>query len=359
VPRVTPRRWPIAACAALVGVLGGAGCASAPASAGARPSELAELDGIDERLVPRFQALRAAVLGHDDATARLLAARLRTLAPEGRAAELLRDFERVLDGRAEMARIELALAARVVPERPGELALELAVARGADGVHPGELVLEFPPPLLVRDLVWLAPSGQERRERHVEPLAVGWDALGLTPGERRTLALAPVEVELAGALALRVVFSLELHAGVAARIGPDGTREELPAAGPRCRPAEIVLLAQYLPPDAVDPGELARYALRPEISVPALMERAVRVDPARWGEALDAVAASAGAYPDQRLAELVPALRFIGRVGESSADPVAWRAWLAGAGRAGERGGHAELDLPDQGTPDRRTLEPR
>lgn len=105
-------------------------------------------------------------------------------------------------------------------------------------------------------------------------------------------------------------------------------------------------LAGRLPTAAVEPAELVRYARGATCSTPALVERAVRIAPARYEEALDAVAAIADELTRERIVELAPALRWLAREPALGADAQGWQEWLrARHNRAAARAAPS-LDLP-------------
>jgi hypothetical protein len=128
--------------------------------------------------------------------------------------------------------------------------------------------------------------------------------------------------------------------------------EEFPANELFVRTAATVRLAPWLPTAPVAADALADYVAGGGRALPALMERAVRVELERREAALDALVAPALGLPSSELGRLVPALRWLSGRRELGADPEAWRQWLASREEARRRpAGRPALELPETPAP--------
>jgi hypothetical protein len=112
------------------------------------------------------------------------------------------------------------------------------------------------------------------------------------------------------------------------------------------RDGVVVRLAKELPTGAVHPEELIRYALGQEPQLSAILERAVRVDPESYAEALDLLAGREGEFSPTALQGMVPALAWLTGTSGMVANGEEWREWLRGRLSAREGGGN--LDLPER-----------
>jgi len=323
--------------AAVVVLALAAGCASAPAPRDRGPAP-------DARFQPALDALAAAIAADDDEVARRMAERIRALGPDAGTLELLRGLERILEGRALVGALSLALE---VEEDAGEprLCRVWLVARSA---IDAPVRLELAPPSLVHTSSAVAVGAPEEGFELLEPRSVDrlplddLAVLEIPPaGEELRLELTEVSVSTGWALARRDRWRLETRSGSVVHGG-----ESYPAAKPPVAPCERVVLAPYLPAQRLEPAVLADYVRGETVAVPPLLERAVRIEPERWPEALDLLAELSPELPDERLAEISPALRWLARSSRLGADPVAWRHWLAQRRGAGPRSTIPGLDLP-------------
>jgi hypothetical protein len=297
------------------------------------------LDSVPEELAPAFEAVVQSIEDRDEARARRALDRVLIRNPRGRALKLARALERILDGRALCASLDLRLQADEVEGQPARYSLTLVASQpGARAVslHVGGARL--------RQALWIVdPSGAEKHALRQEPLILP-ESLLLSPGATLRVDLGELELPApAGLLALSSRVQLDILPGELI----DGTGRSLPAQVIPVRPLELVRLAEFLATQTVEPGEVASYAAHGRIFVPALMERAVRVSPARRGEALDLLAPLVSEMGLGELGRLVPALRWLSRETGPGGDPVAWRAWMkARAAGFSSRGDEDHLELP-------------
>ena len=315
----------------------GAACEAPPSQAppAAPPPVLAP------ELEPAFAALRAALEAHDDEGAARILERILARAPDEATRQHADVYARILRGRALAREIELRLEA--TPEGPdGQVRLTLI------GAQPLQqpLALRAGPGTLRQLLTGLDAAGTETRvSRSVAVPQVA--QLRLPAGRDLRIDLGLYDVPLAGALAVEAAWDLHLPPGALRLEGTDYPAAALDAAG-----CETVRLAPWLPVGEVAPDELADYVERGGRGMPALVERAVRVERARRGEALDALAPVALSLTRDERAVLVPVLRWLSGQRELGADVDAWSSWLDRrlAGAADE-GRDPLLDLPATGAP--------
>jgi len=282
-----------------------------------RPASLLPTEPIDPRFEPAFQSLAAALDAGDEPTAQLILDRILGRDPPPSTRALAEAYGRILRGRALARELDLALE--------GELADDdQTVALTLVANHPlhVELVLRGSTGTLSQILTMVDASGTEQRVSRslaLEEVA----EVRLAPGAQTRVALGRYAVPIGGALAVEAEWDLRL---------PPGTLlvddQELPVQFLTVRGCETRRVAPWLPDSEVEPGELARYVGAGGRAMPALMERAVRIEPERRGEALDALAPVALALPRIELAALVPALRWLSGERAIGADPEAWAQWL-------------------------------
>lgn len=304
----------LAALAALAGA-----CAGGPQQDLDEPIVLAGGGPVAAEHVPALEALERAVFDGDDEVARSTLQRLLAREPGGRALELARAFERVLDGRALVASLDLRLAAEELEGHVATYRLWLLAA------HPHASEVRFRPGAasLRESLLSVDPEGAESRA--VSNLAIDdLDTLVLPPGEELRVELATLHLpSRPGLLALRSRLELALLPGA---ITIEGRR--LPARDARVERVEIVRLAGFLPTSTVEPSELLRYVQGERVERPPLMERAVRIAPGRRAEALDLLSPQVEGMSLLTLERIVPALRWLAGTTAPGGDPEAWRRWL-------------------------------
>jgi hypothetical protein len=285
-----------------------------------------------------FDALHAAVEdGEEDLARRILADILARHPPE-HLEEFARAYERVLDGRQLGRELSLRLESEPVGGSAGDFRLVLVASHFASQ----RVVMRLPPAALTRSLVSIDAAGNEGRSSTSEACRA-LEKLVLPPGERVRVRLLDYELELAGALAVRERWSLEPRSGVL-RLG----ERDLPAHELPVTAVERTRLASFLPATLVEPEELARALLDPQTPLPALIERAVRIDPERREEALnrlDAAVEELARTSPERLERAAPALRWLARTGRPGNSAVAWADWFRARRRERELARRA-LDVP-------------
>lgn len=315
----------------------GASCAAPPVSDALPPPTREELR-YEERFAPAFAELRAALDAHEDDLARRLIERILARRPDARTRAYAETFGRILDGRALAAELDLALLPSSMLADPLQVRLELSAR------HPEAAPLEFRggPGTLRVILTGVDPLGSEQRVSRVLSLP-DLARLRVPPGEGASIDLGAFEMPGRRNLALQADWELELRSGTLVLGG-----EEYPANELVVRPARTLRLAPWLPSAPIPASSLADYVRAGGRSVPAFMERAVRVGLDQREEALDAVTGPACELAGVDLELLIPALRWLSGRRDLGADPRAWQVWLEA--RAEERARPADtpaLDLPE------------
>ncbi len=271
-------------------------------------------------LMPAFEAVVQALEDGDELVARGALSRVFASRPEGRALELALAFERILDGRA----LTKSLHLRLETEELGSSPLEFRVYLHASHEGTEALRLRASGARVHELLVVVDPDGREARSSH----RVGVDfpsELLLPAGEELRFELAVLQLPTPpGLLALSAQLRLEVLPGEL--LTEEG--RSLPAQEVRVEELELVRLASFLPSTTVEPEQVVSYVSRGKIYVPALMERVVRVAPARRGETLDALTPLVESMSLVELELLVPGLRWLARTTGPGGSPVAWRSWL-------------------------------
>lgn len=308
-------------------------CESVLSTRAARP----ELTVFDAAFLPACDALQAAVEDGDEAVARRILASLLARRPPANIVALARAYERILDGRVLVRGLRLRLVS-LPAEDPGgglRLALEASHAEEAD------LILRVPPSNLRRTLVGMDAGGNQSMGLSTR-LAADLSDLRLPAGEVVTVAFLEYELDVGGFLAIRERWDLDLRAG---EIELDGRR--LPAQGVSVAFAERIAIAGFLPTQAVEPAELLDYVGVEQVYTPALIERAVRIDPSRREEALDLLApevARMARSDPERIERIAPALRWLSRSSGQGNQPALWQDWFEQRVESQARG--VRLDLP-------------
>lgn len=289
---------------------------------------------------PTFATLAAAAEAGDDVLGRQILARLDALplTPEER--EWWLAYERIFDGRELIRRLDLRLAVR---EEGGEYLLLLA----ASNTSELDLTLRLPPVTLRRTTTscYLTPTDEgltasdtKRMESRASADAV---EMHLPPNRVQTVEVLRFGLPIGDAFAVRDHWELTLRAGELVQ-----GDQAYPAQEPEVTGVEVIRRAPWLPAERVEPDELARHALKDEATLPGLLERAVRVDSGRRGEALLGLREVADELDEERMRRLVPALRWLSGTSRPGADPRQWKRWLS-SGDPGEPGA-GRLDLPTE-----------
>lgn len=297
---------------------------------------------VDPRFAPALEALQRAVEDGDDRAARSVLDALMARGPEGRALELAEGYERILRGRELVSALELELLVRPLDSAPATYELVLRARHEL----PGDVWVHAAPAELFLLTTALDLRGLEVRRANTNTLE-GMEDFRLPRGEVSEWVLARRRAVRPGAIGVRERWKLHLRSGDVRLDTEEGPGERLPFRAPELAAAEFEAPAIFLPTAPVEPEEFVRYATGEVVNLPPLLERAVRIEPARRREALEALAARLHEIEDERLIELLPALRWLARQGRDHTDPATWRDFLAGLDRYWELAPEeTDLDLP-------------
>lgn len=294
-------------------------------------------NGVPWALRPVLDELSTAMSERDDELALRLLDRLRAQLPPEVLVDRLESWSRLLEGRALTRELAPRLECRRIEAGPGtpeRRALLLVM----DNPHAEALALECAPPRLVRTSTWIDARGELARNQQTSTLD-GFERLTLAGAATSEIALGEFEPAAGRALAVRERFELLWSAGLLRR----GERM-LPldrGSRPDC---DYVGLSGLLPTAPVEPLELLRYAEGERVRVAALVERAVRIPPARYDEALDLLAAAPLSV--ERIGELAPALRWLSRDPLLGDDAQGWQDWLRERHNRASAATSPALDLP-------------
>jgi hypothetical protein len=274
---------------------------------------------VPPEFAPVLEMVIAALEDGEEVVAESALRRLLARQPTGRALEIARGLERILDGRRLASTLDLSLEAVEEGEVNGRYTLTL-IAR-----QHGETEVVFRPGAarLRESLVVVNPDGHEHR--NLKRLGIPFpEELRIPPEGEVRLVLVDVQLPAPpGLLAVAVRLRFTFLPG--RFVEPDGRL--LPAQSVEVKDVELVRLASFLPTAPVDPAELEAYVREGQIFVPSLMERAVRIPPSLREEALDLLAPHIEAMSLVELELLIPALRWLSRTVRPAGDPGAWRRW--------------------------------
>jgi hypothetical protein len=289
---------------------------------------------IDPKLVPLFSALDEALASDNRPLAKHLLSQLKTqpLGSTERAA--VERVELVIDGRELQDSLALEVVSRPISSEGQEREALLLASHGlAEPVN-----LDLPPGLLIRSHRAISPTGQE----FIDADQVQTEQalrLEIPAGERVELVLARYPIQFAGALAIQERLALSTLDGVARQ----GERS-LPLRDLKVKSSERTLLFGELPKQALDERPLLDLLARPgllerpsEDVLPALLERTVRIAPARRDAALLGLCRFAQGLSDPQLLKITPLLRWLGGVEDEVPSPMRWRSLVAEFIAAGER----------------------
>jgi len=310
--------------AALIG-LALVACQAPAVEPGVGPSRL------DERLQPAFAELKAALDEDADEVARAILSRLKPRCQDELSLQIVEGYERILGGRALRDSVEAWLS---VEEAEGGFALSLSLK------HDGDHELLLSPGYLRVEWAAMSIDTLGRQSAQVDGRVVNvTEAWVLPSGEELKLSLGVDSPRIGdSALAVRVEWKVSLGAGSFSRGG-----ERFPAQGLPVRDGVIVRLAKELPTGAVEASELFRYALGDTVRLPALLERAVRIHPARYEAALDLLSSLEPQFSPSALRGVVPVIAWLTGTTGISASGEEWRLWLQERARAKEQTGNLEL----------------
>ena len=340
---------------------------------GASPAD-AVPEVADEFVDSANLALEALDLGDDELAASVLL-RMRALGPDAGTAAWIAEVERVLAGRAQVDRLDLALdleAYEVDGAKGKRLVLEVRAGPGPP------LVLDMTPPLLSWEREWLSAEGHGGRTND----AVGLDRLErieLAPDAVTRIPIMDLPPTRGQAAAARERWLLEMHF---CYLTVEGTRYSTNA--PRVRPLDRYLLASQLRLGALAPDSLAQLlAERPDAPMAMVVERTVRVLPEHHEAALDALTPVVLELTQDEVGRIAASLQWLtggarargeyhGEAGDLAAflspederplvtggrlldpallygHPRAWMRWLEARAVLRARKPASPLDLPDQ-----------
>ncbi|MBL8858273.1 MAG: hypothetical protein JNL28_07220 [Planctomycetes bacterium] len=296
------------------------------------------LNDVDLRWRPALEALQAAVANGEDREARAVLARLYATRPTGSALELAQAFERILDGRAAVAAIELKVEAEYRREQGEQGFIVVWFTARTDDTRTFDVA---PGPCNLRVAhASIDPTGAETRSLQTIPVQAPVRFL-VTAGAPVRLPLAHMPFALQkGALASRATIDMELRSG-AVRVD----EQELPAMRWHIATGEVVLLKSELAGlDLAGAGELAAHVLDGKCDAAEALKIAVRLPSSEREDALDELARAVRSIPGPALIGLTPALRWLVPGENFGQDADLWRAYLRH--RAGRLGAPPDLRLP-------------
>jgi hypothetical protein len=279
----------------------------------------------EPRFVGALEALQEALRSNEDEAAQAILNRIWSLGPDQATAELLRVFERVLNGRATVRALALELLVDPLP-LPRELEERLPGASGhaltLEIRNPlsSALVLQPGPATLGSVREELTNGGAIVRSEDLRPFALP-RSIELPPQGRVELPLA--EFFLAprpSERAVRLRFALELRSGTLLCEG-----QELPAMRWVVAPVSACTRTERLR-DALEPGELMAL-LRTDTDERGLLDAAARIAEDQRAAALRRLCQALDPATRVDLARFHKALSWL--AGESlPEDPVRLQEWI-------------------------------
>ena len=305
------------------------------------PPPVVDVD-VGARFAPGVDALKRAVAAGEDDLARALIAQLDSLGPDEKVWNLVRAFERILDGRAAVRTLELTLSCEPIPEEirlPGAAAGSQAwrLVFRAHNTGPDVIELLPGPAILSTKRTDVARRGGEAstlETRSFDKLR----RIELAPGEQSNVDLAAFFLDPpAGQLAVRLDFVLDLRSGVLKRAG-----RELPAMHLAVTPARAARCAAGLPEGTLTPEELLE-ASASLSTAEELLALAVRTE---TGKGLVDLERALAELPRPRLELWIPSVRWLAGA-EAPTDVDGLRGWLRARNEAqAQRGPRPALVLP-------------
>ena len=288
----------------------------------------------DPNLEFAFEELRAAVEEGEDEVARAILLRLKSKIRDPQSEELAAGYGRILAGRSARDAVDGQVRAVELAEGGFEINLELSQSVMDEmTIRPGHLLVQS-----IAHSIDLAGRQSTRVSERLVEVGDGWllinGQLGCVPLGDESFLFG--EGILAARCKWKVVFgagSVETPSGV------------YPLMGVQVEDGVIVRLSKELPTQAVEPLELFRYCLQAVVRSEGLLERAVRISPLEYDEALDLMAERVSELPPARLEELIPVLAWLTGGSRMRATGVEWREWLRQRALDGDRS--KSLDLPD------------
>lgn len=255
----------------------------------------------------------------DEVATRTLNGELPSAENVAAAVKMSEGFERVISGRIRMDAVDLSLELQRQAGLETVNVLLVATSRWTETLvlEPGAGRLE-----ILR--VSLEPrTGAERREARIRALE-GGKRLELPPGETVQIALTKVPIEVpVGAIATRMEAQLTFNGGSFSE-----SKRSLPMREQTLPKAKRIDLAGWVPTSVVEPLMLVELMQRGDAPLPAILERAVRIAPARRGETLDRLGKAVRTLPADAFHPMVPAVRWIVGTNQFGRDEKRWRQWL-------------------------------
>jgi hypothetical protein len=291
---------------------------------------------IDPSYGNQFGALTAAVDDDDDDTARRILAGIYARRPKGDTLRVADKYDRILRGRRLVTHLEFSLVGVRDEERS-----ETVVYLEARHDLSTPVTLHSSAGTLRRVVNAITPDG--RGLRNEKTLAVeGVSELSLSPGQAIRIEVDRFALQAGSSLAVRARWDLDLAAAHA-----EAEPERIPVNDVPVAPYLEVRTASYLPADPVEPIELANYLEGVgRFRVEAMLERAVRIEPARWQEALDLVTPVVLGGSTLEVGRAVPALIWLTGNYELGRDPRVWQSLLRTRSRERSSEPQPDLSLP-------------
>lgn len=237
------------------------------------------------------------------------------------ALRLVQGFDRVIEGRARLGALQMeVILARV----PGSERVRVSIA--ATSSWPAPLVLRPGAGTVEVLRTSLEPqAGDERRDSAKlalpEAVELRVPANGTASHE---LCQLPIEVPF-GAIATRMRVDAVFLAGTL-----DEGDATYPAQDIDVLSGRRTDLAGKIPATTLEPGPLLKLVERGRAPLAALLERTVRIPPARFPETLDRLGELMEVRPQEAIRPLVPTLRWLTQAESFSRDAAGWRQWLLG-----------------------------
>lgn len=235
------------------------------------------------------------------------------------ALRMARNFGRVFEGRMRMESLTLELELERIADQESCRASLIATS-----TWDSPLVLRPGPATLEVSRISLEPrTGIERRDQQSSHMEAD-TSFELPPRGTRRFELADIPIEVpVGAIATRMLADIEFIGGTI-----EEADESYPARFIEVEDAERTDLASWVPASLVEPTELVRLWQRGNTTLAALIERTVRIAPARYEETLDRLGLAAETLPVNSFHAIVPSLRWFTRANRFGRDEGAWRRWL-------------------------------
>ncbi|MEL6905784.1 MAG: hypothetical protein AAFP22_10280, partial [Planctomycetota bacterium] len=149
--------------------------------------------------------------------------------------------------------------------------------------------------------------------------------LEVPPGGVARLRIAQVAIEVpVGAIATEMTTRLSLNSGAVVEKG-----RRYPARDFTVTPSARTDFPAWVPLGYLEPADLVGLVERGDAPLPAILERTVRIAPARRGETLDMLGLAAETLPPQALRPAMPALRWLSGDSSLQLDERGWKVWLA------------------------------